>query len=150
MNYQKLLFPAVTLGVLLLGYNGFGWPGVAIAGGGVLMFLLLHFTRMMQILKRAAQRPAGHVASAVMLNAKLKPGVNLLHVIAMTRSLGDLQSPKDAQPELFRWTDDGGSHVTCEFQAGKLVKWTLWRPPVEDEAAPGLQDAPAASQTPQT
>ena len=48
---------------------------MAIAGGGVLIFLLPHFTL---ILKRAAQRSASHVASAVMLNAKLKPGVNLL------------------------------------------------------------------------
>ncbi len=55
-----------------------------------------------------------------MLNAKLKPKVTLLHVIAMTKSLGALQSPKDEQPEIFRWTDGTQSHVTCEFKDGDL------------------------------
>ena len=107
------------------------------------MWMLLHFSRMMQILKRAANRPIGHVGSAVMLNAKLKPGVTLLHVVAMTKSLGALQSPKDTQPELYRWTDAGESHVTCEFHDGKLQKWLLERPVQPDEIANDSRDAPA-------
>jgi hypothetical protein len=63
-----------------------------------------------------------------MLNAKLKPGVTLLHVTAMTKSLGALQTEKDAQPELYRWTDTAGSHVTCTFVGGKLTEHALWRP----------------------
>ena len=54
--------------------------------------------------------------------------MNLLHVVAMTRALGELLSPKDEQPEVYRWTDGSGSHVTCEFADGKLVKWELVRP----------------------
>jgi hypothetical protein len=68
-----------------------------------------------------------------MLNAKLKRGVNLLHVMAMTRSIGEALSEEGADPELFRWTDDSGSSVTCEFVNGRLAKWTLERP---DEPAP--------------
>jgi len=86
----------------------------------------------MQVMKRAANRPIGTVASAVMLNAKLQPGKTLLHVVAMTKSLGALQSPKDIQPELYRWTDASQSHVTCEFNGGKLVRWTLFRPQQPD------------------
>jgi hypothetical protein len=52
---------------------------------------LLHFTRMLKVLERAANRPIGHVDSGVMLNAKLKAVVNLMHVIALTRSLGRAQ-----------------------------------------------------------
>jgi hypothetical protein len=63
-----------------------------------------------------------------MLNAKLNPGVTLLHVVAMTRALGEQLSPKDEQPEVFRWTDGSASHVTCEFKDGKLVRWALERP----------------------
>jgi len=70
----------------------------------------------------------GHVASAVMLNAKLRPGVNLMHVIAMTRSLGQLQTEKDAQPEVYTWTDTSQSVVTCTFVGGKLRDWSLVRP----------------------
>ena len=107
------------------------------------MWMLLHFTRMMQILKRAANRPVGYVDSAVMLNVKLRPGATLLHVIAMTRSLGALQSDKDTQPELFRWTDNTDSHVTCEFHGGKLKKWTLFRPSPADGLTPEAPANPA-------
>jgi hypothetical protein len=58
----------------------------------------------------------------------LKPGVTLLHVVAMTRALGALQSAKDEQPEVFRWTDSAQSHVTCTFIGGKLSRHTLFRP----------------------
>ena len=52
---------------------------------------LLHFdTRLMgNVMQKARHNPIGYVASAVMLNAKLKPGVNLMHVMAMTRALGE-------------------------------------------------------------
>ena len=93
-----------------------------------MFWLLLHFNRTMQVLKRAANRPIGYVDSAVMLNAKLIKGVTLLHVIALTKSLGELQSAKDAQPEVFRWTDGTQSNVTCTFDEGKLSTWVLWRP----------------------
>ncbi|HSV52230.1 MAG TPA: glycerate kinase [Burkholderiaceae bacterium] len=136
MNYQKILLPVGGVVLVAMAYRSYSWGGVAIVGGGLVMWLLLHFTRMMQVLKRTADRPVGYVGSAVMLNAKLKPGVTLLHVIAMTQALGELQSPKDTQPELFRWTDGTQSHVTCEFQNGKLVKWELVRPAQLEEDAP--------------
>jgi hypothetical protein len=134
MNYMRILVPVGGAVLVAAAYRAYGWPGVAAASGGLVMWLLLHFNRMMQALKRAANNPIGHVGSAVMLNAKLKPKVTLLHVIAMTKSLGALQSPKDEQPEIFRWTDGTQSHVTCEFKDGKLVKWELERPAVDDAA----------------
>ena len=109
MNFQKILVPAAGLIVLGFAYRQYGWAGVAMVGGALLMFLLLHFTRTMTVLKRASSRPIGYVASAVMLNAKLKPGVTLLHVVAMTRSLGELRSAPDTQPETYRWQDGGDS-----------------------------------------
>jgi hypothetical protein len=132
MQVQKILIPLASVALVVAAYHYYGWPGVAVALGGLIMWLLLHFTRMMTVLKRAADRPIGYVGSAVMLNAKLRPGVTLLHVVAMTKSLGELQSPKDSQPELYRWTDGTQSHVTCEFVAGKLKKWELVRPAQAD------------------
>ena len=144
MNFQKVFVPLTGLLLLGLSYRSFGWSGVAVACTGIVMFLLLHFTRTMQVLKRAADRPIGYVASAVMLNAKLKPGVTLLHVVAMTRSLGLLKTPKEQQPETYRWTDGGMSYVDGIFLNGKLQSGTLTRPPVEDDAAPAaLQDGSA-------
>jgi hypothetical protein len=102
--------------------------GIAMVVTGGVMWLLLYFTRLVQIMKRASNRPIGFVDSAVMLNAKLKPGVSLMHVIAMTRALGQLESAKDAQPEVFSWRDGSQSVVRCTFLAGKLQSWTLDRP----------------------
>jgi hypothetical protein len=138
MNLQKILVPVLGVVIVAAGWRAYGWGGVALATGGILMWVLLHFNRAMQVLKRAGNQPVGYVDSAVMLNAKLKPQVNLLHVIAMTRALGELVSPQDEQPEIWRWTDGSASHVTCEFVNGKLVKWTLYRPPAPEEgqAAP--------------
>jgi hypothetical protein len=137
MNIQKIVLPILGIVVVAMAYRGFGWPGVALAAGGIIMWMLLHFTRMMRVLQRAANRPIGYTDSAVMLNARLRPGVNLLHVMAMTRSVGEHVGSKDAQPEVYRWTDGSGSHVTCEFVDGKLAKWELFRPePAPDGALP--------------
>ncbi|MDM0015696.1 glycerate kinase [Variovorax sp. J22P168] len=134
MNFRKLFVPVVGLVMLGVAYRSYSWPGVALVGGALVMFLLLQFNRAMQVLKRAADRPIGTVASAVMLNAKLKPRVNLMHVVAMTRAIGELRSPKDAQPEVFRWTDAGGSWVDVTFLDGRVTEWALTRPVVTEGA----------------
>ena len=146
MNLRNIFVPLAAVGALVFGFVSYGWPGLAAVGGGLLMWLLLHFTRLMNVLKRAADRPIGHVGSAVMLNAKLRAGVNLMHVVAMTRSLGQLLSDDGAQPELYRWTDGSRSFVTCEFKNGKLVKWELVRPAQEEEAPQAV--APVAELPP--
>ena len=138
MNFNKILVPVAVIVLTIGAWRQFGWPGIAMAAGGVVMWILLHFTRLMHILKKAAERPMGHVASAVMLNAKLKEGMTLMHVIAMTRSLGALQTPKDEQPEVFHWTDNGQSVVACTFVGGKLQWWTLTRP-AEEAAWPDVK-----------
>ncbi len=134
MNMQKILVPLLGIVLLASAWYTYGWSGVAVVVTGFVMWALLHFTRLTHTLSRASDRPVGYVASAVMLNAKLKPGVNLLHVIAMTQALGVLISRKGEEPEIYRWTDGGGSSVTCEFTAGRLAKWTLLRPTAAEEA----------------
>ncbi|MBA3593426.1 MAG: glycerate kinase [Pseudomonadota bacterium] len=149
MNFQKILVPIAGVAVVVLAYRSFGWAGVAAAVGGLLMWVLMHFTRMMQVLRRAADQPIGHVASAVMLNAKLRPGLTLMHVVAMTRSLGALRTPKNEQPEIFVWTDTAGSSVTCTFAGGKLQHYVLFRPAKpEQEATPAVPAASVSGQTP--
>ena len=128
MNFTRIL-TLTAIAVLTVGaWQAFGWPGIALAVGGIVMWVLLHFTRLVTILKKAADRPIGHVASAVMLNAKLRKGLSLMHVIAMTRSLGELQSEKDVQPEVYTWADTSESVVSCTFLGGKLTEWRLQRP----------------------
>jgi hypothetical protein len=132
MKFQQMMirvgFP--VLGVLMVAwaYRSYGWIGVAAVVSALVMWALLHFTRMMQVLKRAANRPIGYVDSAVMLNAKLRQGLTLLHVVAITRALGKLLSPRNQQPEIFRWTDGTDSSVTIEFRSGKVATWEMVRP----------------------
>ena len=128
MNFQKILVPVALLVGVALAYRSYGWPGMAAAASVLVFWTLLHFSRMMQVLKRAANRPVGYVDSAVMLNAKLKPGMTLMHVVAMTRALGQLTSVKNEQPEVFVWTDGSDSHVTCTFVGGRLSHHELFRP----------------------
>lgn len=135
MNFNKILAPLAIIVLTAGAWRQFGWAGIALAAGGVVMWILLHFTRLMTILRKASSRPIGHVASAVMLHAKLKKGMTLMHVIAMTKSLGDLQTPQGEQPEVFCWTDAGYSFVTCTFVGGKLADWQLTRPAVEANTA---------------
>ena len=142
MNFQKIWVPVAGAATVVLAYVYSGWPGVALVGGALVMWLLLHFNRMMQVLKRAANRPMGYVESAVMLNAKITPRASLMHVVAMTRSLGEQRSPDNTQPEVFRWTDSGGSFVDCTFAGGRLVGHLLTRP--AEETAPPADLMPPA------
>ena len=134
MKMQKIVVPLVAATMIVGSYVYYQWTGVAFVASGLVMWALLHFNRLLQVLKRAADRPIGYVGSAEMLNAKLQPGVTLLNVMARTQALGELLSEKDAQPEIYRWTDGTQSHVTCTFKDGKLQQWTLVRPePAESD-----------------
>ena len=147
------LAAAVALG--WLAWLAGGWQGLLLAGSGLIMWALLHFNRVVAVMRRTAQQPIGYVGSAVMLNARLKPGQPLLHVLALTQALGERLSPEGAEPQTYRWQDPGLSSVTAEFAQGRLVRWQLQRPPAPDDApanaladsasAPGQPpDAPAA------
>lgn len=138
---MKFIVPLALAALLLMAWHSQGWAGVALVGGGVVMWGLLHITRMVAVLRRAAHQPVGWVGSAVMLNAKLRPGVALLHVLALTRALGERVSQEGAQPEVFRWTDGGGSSVQAEFTHGKLRHWALSRP--DDPDSSDSSDTPS-------
>ncbi len=132
MNLRNVAIPIVLIVVLFAGWRAWGLQGLLVAGGGLLMWGLLHFTRLMSVMQKASRNPIGHVASAVMLNAKLKPGVNLMHVVAITRSLGQQLSVEGGEPEIYLWKDTSGSQVTCEFMHGRLKRWQLERPAPAD------------------
>ena len=143
MNFQRIVAPIAVVAGVVLGYRAYGWAGIAAVATMLVFWVLLNFNRMMQVLKRAANRPVGYTESAVMLNAKLKPGMNLLHVVAMTKSLGQLTSDKGEQPEVYVWKDGSESHVTATFATGKLLHFELYRPQQDDE--PPATSPPALS-----
>jgi len=142
MNFRKIWVPVGLAVLLYAAYTTYGWLGVAGVGGGIVMWLLLHFNRLMAVVRKASQQPIGYVARAVMLNAKLRPGVNMMHVVAMTRSLGKQLTPEGEQPEVFRWTDGSDSHVDCTFSNGRLVSWEMYRPSQDEAPAPAIEHTP--------
>ena len=143
MNLRKILIPAGIVVLVIAAYRAYGPQGILTVSGGLVMWGLLHYTRLMNVMQKARNHPIGYVGSAVMLNAKLKTGVNLLHVVAMTRALGQQLSADGQQPELYRWTDGTQSHVTCEFVNGRLVRWELVRPAPQEDAGPTAAANPA-------
>lgn len=119
--------------LLALAWQSWGWQGVLAAVTFIVFWLLLQFNRAVRTMKNAATAPVGRVPSAVMLNAKLKPGMTMLQVVGLTRSLGH---KLDEAGDRWAWHDDGGSRVTLEFRAGKLVQFALDRPSEAPAAAP--------------
>ena len=124
-----------ALAVLLVAFawQSYGWQGVAVAISAIVFWLLLQFNRSVRVMKNAGEAPVGHIPSAVMLNAKLKPGMTLLQVIALTKSLGQRL---DEAAEQWAWADEGGSRVTLQFERGRLARHTLDRPPEATAEAP--------------
>jgi hypothetical protein len=115
---------ALAAAAVVAGWFGYGWRGVVLALTVVVFWLLLQFSRTMRVLRNAAHRPVGYVDNAVMLNARVREGMRLTEVIALTRSLG--RNVRD-EPETFAWTDAGGDSVELEFRNGRCRRWQLQR-----------------------
>ncbi len=108
-----------------LGWRQYGWQGALFALSAVVFWLLLQFNRTMRTMRAAAQRPVGQVDSAVMLHARLQPGMTLLQVIGLTNSLGRRLGETEDD---WAWSDEGGSSVRLHFTRGKLAHFELDRP----------------------
>lgn len=106
------------------GYVGWGWPGVALAVTVVVFWMLLQLSRVLRVMRRAGQRPLGEIDNAVMLHARLQPGMTLLQILPLTRSLG-VKVADD--PETFVWTDGGGDRVRVELRGGRCSAFALER-----------------------
>jgi hypothetical protein len=103
-----------------------GWRGALLAATVVVFWLLLQFGRAMRVMRRAARSPVGHVESAVMLNARLRRGMTMMQVLALTQSLGRKLSDS---PETWSWEDAGGDGVRVVMAGARLDRWTLTRAP---------------------
>ncbi len=123
---------ALAVAAVALGYVQFGWQGVLMALSAIVFWLLMQFTRALRVMRTAGGAPVGHVASAVMLQARLKTGMRLMDIILLTRSLGRKLAD---DPETFCWTDASGASVTVELVNGRCQRWQLARPADVAESA---------------
>jgi hypothetical protein len=121
---------------LVAGFAGYGWPGLVLALTLVVFWLLLQFSRALRVMRKAGGAPLGSVRSAVMLHSRLREGMTLAQVIALTGSLGlRVEPPLDGAEESWRWRDEGDASVTVNLRRGRTRSWILQRG--EDGAAPG-------------
>lgn len=129
----------LAVAAVVAGWFAWGWQGVALAVTVTVFWLLLQFSRALRVMRAAAARPVGSVGSAVMLNARLHPGMRLMDIIRHSHSLGRALAPPP--DERFDWTDEGGHRVEVLLRGGRLVEWQLHRagpsePSPQDGAAP--------------
>ncbi len=128
---------ALAVAAVAAGYVAYGWRGVVLALSGVVFWLLLQFSRSLRVLRQAAGQPVGAVANAVMLQARLHPGMRLPDILKITRSLGRKVAD---EPEIFAWTDAGGDAVRVELRDGRVTAWQLHR--AAEPAAPKISPIP--------
>ena len=119
---------ALAAAALVAGWFSYGWPGVVLAVTVIVFWLLLQFSRALRVLRVAGANPVGQVANAVMLHARLKPGMRLPEVLVLTRALGQKVSEDTAAAtESWAWTDAGGDTVQLTLRDGRLERWELQR-----------------------
>lgn len=102
----------------------YGWQGVVMVISVGVFWLLLQFNRSLRVLKNAGHAPVGMVPSGVMLNARLRPGMTMLQIVGLTRSLG--RQPAGTA-DTWIWTDEGGATVTLVMNGSRLESWRLTR-----------------------
>ena len=145
MRLNNMLIPALAIVLLIWAYDSMEWLGLGLAVTAMVSWFLLHYTRLIHIFNRAAKRPLGYVDSAVMMHVKIKKGMPLLKVIALTKSLGqkhgEITNPP-VDPEIYTWTDGSDSSVRCEFVGGRLTVWELRRPQHNEEISHKTLESP--------
>jgi uncharacterized protein (DUF58 family) len=127
-----------TLALLALATSAYayGWQGAVFAVTVIVFWLLLQFNRVLRTMRRASEAPVGHVDSAVMLHSKLRPGLPMLQVVKLTRSLGRRVSET---PEVWAWADASGAQVAITFEGGRCRHWALTRTePADTDADPTM------------
>jgi hypothetical protein len=138
---NRLVGWILVAAVAALGWRLYGWPGLVMAATVAVFWLLLQFNRTLRVMKNAGRSPVGMVPSAVMLNARLKPGMTMLEMLQVSKSLGrQLADP----PDTWEWADEGGAKVTATLAGAKLQSWQLTRPDSPDDT----EDAGAGPASP--
>jgi hypothetical protein len=111
--------------LMVIGWTAYGWQGALAALSATVFWMLLQFNRAVRVMRNASHAPIGHIDSAVMLQSRLKPGLTMLQIVSMTRSLGRRIGTGEDD---WAWRDPGDIEVILHFQGGKLVSHELVRP----------------------
>lgn len=142
---QRWLFPALAAALAYAAWRSYGWPGLILAVLMLSFWLLLHFTKLMRLLRTVADRPMGRVRDANALAQHLKHGMPLVNVMRMTLSIGLLRSLPNTDPEVRTWSDEAGRAAVCTFEHGRLVSFRLEAEDAQDQPTAALNPTPASA-----
>ena len=134
------LFPAMAAALAYAAWRSYSWPGLILALLMLSFWLLLHFTKLMRLLRTVANRPLGRVRDVGAMAKRLKPGMPLVDVMRLTLSIGALRSAPDTDSELRTWSDDAGRTAICHFEQGRLVSFRV--EPSTPPAPPAITEPP--------
>ena len=138
---RALLFPALAIALSYAAWRSYGLPGLLLAVLMLGFWSLLHFTKLMRLLRTVAGRPMGRTRDAAALHAKLKPGMAMVDVMRLTLSIGLLRTPPETDPEERQWADDQGQALVGRFEGGRLVSCRLQAASDPDTGDTGSPDA---------
>lgn len=110
---------------VFVGWRQYGLQGLVFGVSLVGFWLVLQFNRSLRVMRNAGESPIRHIDGAVMFNAKLRDGMQMLQVLTLTRSLGRRVG---AGEDVYAWADAGGSEVVLTFRNGRCRSWVLDRP----------------------
>ena len=133
---RPFLFPALAVAIAFAAWQSYGAKGLLLALLMISFWVLLHFTKLMRLLRAAAKRPMGHVRNAKVLHGSLKKGMPLVEVVRRTQSLGLRHSDPEHDPEVLEWGDESGNAVICTFVQGRLQSFELRVAQPVDDASP--------------
>ena len=109
---------------IVAGWWLYGWKGLILALTVIVFWLVLQFNRANRVLRRAGERPVGHLTeSVVMLQSQLSTGMTMAEVLALTGSLGK----KLGQRDDWQWMDAGGDELVVSLRRGVVVRWAVAR-----------------------
>lgn len=136
---RSLLFPALVLALCLAGWRTYGWPGLLLALLMSSFWALLHFTKLMRLLRAAAGRPIGELEDVRLLHGRLRTGMPMHEVVRHARCLGQRLPEAADNVEWFAWRDAGGRALHLGFVSGRLSQIVRMDNPPEPQ---GMPDAP--------
>ncbi len=128
--WRSYLFPALALALVLAAWRSYGWQGVLLATLMLSFWVLLHFTKILRLLRTAATRPLGHCRDCRALARALKRGMPMHRVVQFTHALGLRQDSADPAADHFVWRDPQDWQLEVVLRHGRVSAWTL-QPPAE-------------------
>ena len=121
----------------LAAWRLYGLPGIAMAAGLIVFWLLLQFNRALRVMRNAGGVPVGHLDNAVMFNARLRRGLTMLQVVTLAKSLGrKVVGTSSGESDVWDWTDAAGDSVVLTFVGARLERWQLVRAADAEPPAP--------------